>query len=754
MPRDLRPNSILRQGPGKPPPGSQITPAQLAAAQVRPRAGRVAARTDTPAASPFEKPQPSTWQDPLWKVTLGALGTSPSYVGQAARHPVAAAQGKLGTQTVTLGGKTVPSMEGVLPWPSPAKKAAEAAARGVEEAAQAVSDASKTARAQGHGLRASTPMIPKVEPGVETAATGGAEGAQVRQGLKGAGPIRSEQQAGYSAERAKRAGAAAQAMQEGGVAGHQAALAALKGELPKLNFQGFSSFNQDALEAMLTHVQEHPGLRPLEKVAANNSILKAIAGKVPTQSEQKLLERAFGRDATAQIVESIPYWKQAKNLGQEVLNVPRAVMASADVSAPFRQGLMIGVSHPGIFFKNFGPMVKSLGSERVYQSLMNDIYERESFPLMQKAKLAITDVGGDSLAGTPLSQREEQFMSNLAEHLHEIPGIRRTPAKYPLAVVSHTVRASGRAYTGFLNKTRADVFDYLVHSAAQQGRDVNEQHLVESIARFVNSATGRGDLGAMQKHAVALNTLLFSPRLMWSRLNFLNPVYYARLDPFARKEALKAARNLVGTMGLVLYLAKLGGATVNTDPRNADFAKIKIGNTRIDIAGGFQQYIRLLAQISPSFMGGGKIISSTTGNTLTLGPQGPGKLSRLDIIQRFFEGKLAPVPSLVNDLFKGTEFDGKPFSWKRAAYQRMIPLLAQDATDLYHASGPAAAIGGYGLGAFGIGLQTYGPKPAAPAVVSSRSRSSSSILRSRASKNSQSILRSRGSANSNSILRH
>jgi hypothetical protein len=149
-----------------------------------------------------------------------------------------------------------------------------------------------------------------------------------------------------------------------------------------------------------------------------------------------------------------------------------------------------------------------------------------------------------------------------------------------------------------------------------------------------------------------------------------------------------------------------------TDPRNADFAKIRIGNTRMDILGGFQQPIRLLAQLEQK-----KIISSTTGDPLSLGPQGPGAVSQRDILMRFFEGKLAPTPSVINDWFKGTNFQGQPFSWKKEMVQHMVPLLAQDAADLYHQppaglGGLAAATAGYGVGAFGIGLQTYGPSKA------------------------------------------
>lgn len=519
-----------------------------------------------------------------------------------------------------------------------------------------------------------------------------------------AAQIRAAQEAGYSAERSSRAAEAAGAMQQHeGVAAYHAALSKLGGELPKIDFQGFKQFDQNALNAALDHVKNFEGLRTYEKVTAQRSLLNAVSGKVPTAGEQKLLERAFGKDVTQQIVNSTGFFGKAKSLGLEVLNVPRAIMASFDMSAPFRQGLVAGVTHPVIFGKNFVPMVKSFGSEKFFQGAMTDIEARPTFPLMQKAKLDLTSIGSDP-HGAALQQREEQFMSNLAER---IPGL------------GHGIRASDRAYVGFLNKTRADIFDHLVEQASKEGHDLTSQKTIGDIAKFVNSATGRGDLGALQKHAVTLNTLLFSPKLLASRINFLNPVYYIKLDPFARRQALLAARNLVGTMGMVMYLAKLGGAQVINDPRNADFGKIRIGSTRIDLAGGFTQPVRLLAQVFS-----GKVISSTTGNVLTLGPQGPGKLSRADIIQRFFESKLSPVPGQTWQALKGTQFGGQKLTTK-AELESFLPLLLQDAMSLRSTPGglppgkgryPAGG-GLLGLDLFGMGIQSYANTP--PKVTSS-----------------------------------
>jgi hypothetical protein len=380
-----------------------------------------------------------------------------------------------------------------------------------------------------------------------------------------------------------------------------------------------------------------------------------------------------------------------RDLILSALNVPRSIMASFDLSAPFRQGIVVSTRHPIIFGRNFRPMVRAFGKEKVYRAVLDDIQARPSYPMMLEAKLAITDLGKE------VGPREERFASDVAE-------------KIPVA--GHAIRASGRAYTGFLDKTRADVFDHLIERAKTQGINVQDEKFLKSLGTYINSATGRGNLGHFQEAGKVLNTFFFSPRLLASRLNFMNPVYYAKLDPFARKEALRSAIQLAGTLSTLLVLAsRVPGVKVVSDPRNPDWGKIRHGDTRIDIAGGFQQPLRLFAQLAT-----GTAISSTTGKKLNLTANGFGQPTRLDLFLRFFEGKEAPWASFATDFLRNSNQVGEKFQWDKEAYQRMIPLLAQDSYDLYKnqhggLNGLAAAFAGYGVGSVGFGLQTYGPRP-------------------------------------------
>jgi len=386
-------------------------------------------------------------------------------------------------------------------------------------------------------------------------------------------------------------------------------------------------------------------------------------------------------------------WEHLKLIGYDILGLPRALEASFDLSAPFRQGLVAGARHPVMFAKNFKPMLKAAASREGYDAILEGIHTRPTYERMMDAGLQITEV--DSL-----TEMEERYMSRL---VGKLPG------------VSH----SARAYTGFLDKMRADMFDRLlpeVEAAAKaEGRDADKA--VKDLARYINASTGRGGLGGLEQHAVLFNQLLFSPRLLASRLSFLNPVWYAKLDPAVRKEAARAFLQLLGTASAVLFAAHQAGAKVGLDPRSSDFGKIRIGNTRIDIFGGFQQIVRYAAQIAS-----GAYISSTTGKKMPLSG-GVGQMSRADIALRFGRSKLAPTPSLVADWLYGENMIGQPFSAKQQAISRLTPLLWQDFFDLFHQSGGKTldpgtyghalppALSGLGLGMVGMGVQSYGKRP-------------------------------------------
>jgi hypothetical protein len=518
------------------------------------------------------------------------------------------------------------------------------------------------------------------------------EAGAVRAALPGAKIVRGKQEAGYSTERGKRV-AAGQAHLDNPNLPPGVRIARAKaeqaGELPKINFRGFSELNNESLEVLQNAILDHPHLLFFQKIRASDALVGALAGRVPTRGEITLLEHIFGKD-TADGLSGIARSPWREGL-LNALNIPRSLMASFDFSAPFRQGLVVATRHPTIFTRNLGPMFKAFGSEKVYQAALDEIRARPSYPLMLEAKLPITELGRD------IGGREERFASDWAEKI--------TGGKYG------PVRASGRAYTGFLDKLRADVFDHLIERAKAQGVNVQDPKFLQSLGTYIGSATGRGDLGALQEAGKTLNAVLFSPRLMYSRLNFLNPAYYHRLDPFARKEALRSALQLTGTVSTLLALAsQVPGVRVITNPRNPDWGKIRIGNTRIDIAGGFQQELRLLAQL-----GTGEAISSTTGKKLSLTAGGYGKPTRLDILLRYFEGKAAPIASLALDKLRGSTQIGEKFTWGKAAATRMTPLLAQDSLDLYKErhggmNGLLAALAGYGVGSVGFGVQTYGPK--------------------------------------------
>lgn len=413
----------------------------------------------------------------------------------------------------------------------------------------------------------------------------------------------------------------------------------------------------------------------------------------------------------------------------DALNVPRTLMASGDLSAPFRQGL--GLIHKGAFWKALPTMIDAFGSETMYQAAQDEIRSRPLFKpragpngtvlpsFAESMGLKLTDLND-------INTREESIMSKTAEKL---PGVRR----------------SNRAYTIFLNKLRADVFQDLVDKGKVFGADgTKNTALGKELANFVNTATGRGNLGIAENAGKFLSTFMFSPRLMAARLTMLNPQYYITASPMVRKEALKSLMAIAAAGNTVLGLGKMMGGTVENDPASSDYGKLKVGNTRIDPFGGFQQYIVAAKRLLPNFdvnvmpdpvetgappvdmasgMLGtppGQMKSTTTGIKYDLSNPRYGQSNRADIATRFARGKTNPVVNFAWGLMAGKkELSGKPMNmttlnpFENAIGQRFIPMVMQDMYDLYNdTTTPAPVKAAAGVGSIlGMGVQNYGDQP-------------------------------------------
>ena len=511
--------------------------------------------------------------------------------------------------------------------------------------------------------------------------------AKLISALKEAKDVRGKQETLYEKARsqkfAKLKGAQATAK---GESGFYKELGALKGELPKVEFEAIrGKVGQADIDALFQQVRLSPKIGDWEKINAMTGLSKMLGaegGKVPTEGELSLLNAVFGEEFTKAVLEKRTLFEKFKEAGLQIANIPRSIMSSIDLSAAGRQGGFL-ISRQ----KQFGPAFKkqfgAFVSEEAYQAIQDSIITHPDYQLARDSRLSLTDL--DVLIGN----REEKFMSSWAE-------------KIPL--LGKGIRASGRAYIGFLNKLRFDTFVDLLNQAERVGLDSRkDRDLTKRIADFINNATGRGTLPkGLETSALALNALLFSPRLLFSRLNLLNPIYYVKQDNFTRKEALKSFFYFLGIGFTILTLSKLGGAEVVTDPRNSDFGKIKVRNTRFDIWGGFQPLVRSAAQIVT-----GKYISSTTGKEMTLG-EGYKPMTRADIFQRFIEGKLAPIPSFIVTLMKQQDAQGKPVSIPKEIGERFVPMVSQDIYDLAKED-PSLIPAGL-VNIFGVGVQTYQDK--------------------------------------------
>ena len=379
--------------------------------------------------------------------------------------------------------------------------------------------------------------------------------------------------------------------------------------------------------------------------------------------------------------------ERAGDLAIEIINTSRALMTSGDMSGIFRQALIPVISHPIMAMKYFAKTFSHIKSEKEFSRWLYDVFNSPDYPIMKESGLYVSNP-----INPELSAKEEVFMGNLAE-------------KIPI-IGKYLVKPSERAYISFLNQFRVGLFRRMAEQYLSDGKTYyNNPKLYKETAKLINNETGRGGLGKLEGIAKYLNTPIFAPRLIASRLNLItnavSPKFYLEVPKEVRVEYWKDMIKFLGVGTSVLGLAALAGADVEEDWRSTDFGKIKIGDQRWDIWGGFQPYIRLIGQLVT-----GETKSATTGKISKLG-SGYNEKSRGEVLLHFTRGKLAPAAALSVDVLTGRTMIGENVTVALELKKNLLPLMYSDVSTALKDKG-IQSIFTVGVPAFfGVGVQNY-----------------------------------------------
>lgn len=338
---------------------------------------------------------------------------------------------------------------------------------------------------------------------------------------------------------------------------------------------------------------------------------------------------------------------------REYSNILRTLKATADVSYVGRQGalpsaalLMRGRrgagSVPEAFMKSLAAAFKESTADKVDFRLRSEPLHY----LREEAGLELTKI-----KDIDIYKREEAFWSNAAE---------RIPA------YGHVVKWSNRNMVTGLNVIRARLFDSFVdmHPNATKAE-------LRAWADIVNVTSGRGNLGKLKAVASELSFGIFAPRFSSSRMETPFLIFKHWKEPRIRKEIARDMVRSTTLAGSVLAVASLAGYKVGTNFREADFGKIRSGDTRIDIFAGYQQWMRFLFRLfNASVL---EPAGVPTGETIYPFADDP-----LELVWNYGKYKLAPSITLPYTLATGHNVVYEEQGRLEALGRSLLPMVVED----------------------------------------------------------------------------
>lgn len=358
-----------------------------------------------------------------------------------------------------------------------------------------------------------------------------------------------------------------------------------------------------------------------------------------------------------------------EDFAKEIGNFSKALKATGDLAAIFRQGMNVLKTNPKIWakntlktFKDVSAQMKLSGTDdSVSDALKAEIYSRENALNGNYKRMGI-DIGN-----------EEEF----------IPG--SLPQKIPL--FGRVFKATQVGFDGFLYRARADLTDRYIDIAKKSGIDIENKEQAASIGKMVNALTGRGYLGKLADKG-GTNAVFFSPKFYKSQFDFLTAHQFQKdVTPFVRKQAaMNLLKSVSATAGILAAANFVAPGSVNFDPRSSNFGKITIDGISFDVTGGAGSMITLAARLlsNSTMTSKGKVEPLNTG---AFGAQTTG-----DVIENFAQNKLSPAASVAYDLISRSTFNGDKPTVASEGMQLAAPFPVENIAEMAPQKGAADAV--------------------------------------------------------------
>jgi len=326
----------------------------------------------------------------------------------------------------------------------------------------------------------------------------------------------------------------------------------------------------------------------------------------------------------------------------DTLGIMRTIQTGFEASMLLRQGH--GLFHTKEWRDAAVKVPKFWNGESAMNDLLVDIYGNKHVDNVLKNKNAL----GLTLLGQSKINRAEEASSKWS---------RTMPYLSP----------SVRAYEGFLNDLRLNMFVNQLNNLEKSGalESMSEKSITD-LAEVISASTGRGSLGKhLDKASGPLAAVFFSPKWAASKVRqMMNPITKMerggklgfKSTPASRLATKSIAINAGSTLA-VLGALTAAGADVEWDLESTDFGSVRIGNTRMDLTGGWASWITLMARMYTM-----RRVSASSGKATDLNRGYWKDNTRWDLAGDFIGNKSSPAMSMIATIMKGGSRDGNFFT--------------------------------------------------------------------------------------------